>query len=65
MEEEHKHSKANPCISLNRRFSVTEKFKVIKYAEENSLHAASNLYGISRQAIRYWIWEKWRAQEGN
>ena len=58
MEEENTHSKANPCISFNRRFSVDEKLKVIKYAEENNLHAASNLYGISRQAIRYWIWEK-------
>ena len=58
MEEEDKHSKANPCISFNRRFSVAEKLKVIKYAEENSLHVALNLYGISRQAIRYWIREK-------
>ena len=58
MEEEDKHSKANPCISFNRRFYVAEKLKVIKYAGENSLHAASNLYGISRQAIRYWIREK-------
>ena len=32
MEEEDKHSKANPCISFNRRFSVAEKLKVIKYA---------------------------------
>ena len=58
MEEEDKHSKVNPWISFNRRFSVAEKLKVIKYAEENSLHAATNLYGISRQAIRYWIREK-------
>ena len=58
MEEEDKHSKANLCISFNRRFSVAEKLKVIKHAEENSLHAASNLYGISRQAIRYRIREK-------
>ena len=58
IEEEEKHSKANPCISFDRRFYVAEKLKVIKYAEENSLHAASNLYGISSQAIRYWIWEK-------
>ena len=58
MEEEDKHSKANPWISFNRRFSAAEKLKVIKYAEENSIHAASNLYGISRQAIRYWIQEK-------
>ena len=58
MEEEDKHSKANSCISFNRRFTVAEKLKVIKYAEENSLHDASDLYGISRQAIRYWIQEK-------
>ena len=58
MEEEDKHSKVNPWISFNRRFSVAEKLKVIKYTEENSLHAASNLYGISRKAIRYWIRDK-------
>ena len=58
MEEEEKNSKANSCISFNRRFSVAEKLKVIKYAKENTLHAASNLYGISRQAIRFWIREK-------
>ena len=34
------------------------EIKTIEYAEERSIHAASNYYGVSRLTIRYWIKEK-------
>ena len=56
MEEEK--IKEKPHTSFNRRLSVAEKLKIIKYVEENSIHASSNLYGLSRTIIRYWMKEK-------
>ena len=51
--EEEKIPKQNPHLSFNRRLSDAEKLKIIKYAEEISIHASSNLYGVSRTIIRY------------
>ena len=47
----------NVYSSFNTRFWIAEnKLKIIKEAEKKSVHAAaSNLFGISRKAIRYWI----------
>ena len=58
IEEEKKISKTKSTISFNRRLSVAEKLIIIKYAEERSIHAASNYYGVSRLTLRYWIKEK-------
>ena len=55
MEEEDKHDKPKSYTFFNIRFLINEKFKTIKYAEENNLHAESNIYGIFRKAIRYWL----------
>ena len=38
--------KKNSTISFNRRLSVAEKLKTFKYAEERSIHAASNLWSF-------------------
>ena len=38
--------------------SVFKKLKTIKYAEERSILAASNNYGVSRSTLGYWIKEK-------
>ena len=55
MTEEEKIPMHKPNTAFNRRLSVAEKLKIIKYAEENSIHASSNLYGVSRTIIRYWM----------
>ena len=52
--EEEKISRQKHDTSFNRRLSIAEKLKIIKYAE-NSIHASSNLYGVSRTIIRYWV----------
>ena len=56
--QEEKIPKQKPHASFNRRLSVAEKLNIIKYAEENSIHASSNLYGVSRTIIRYWMKQK-------
>ena len=56
--EEEKIPNQKPDTSFNRRLSVAEKLEIIKYAEENSIHASSNLYDVSITIIRYWIKEK-------
>ena len=56
--EEEKIPNQKPDTSFNRRLSVAEKLEIIKYPEENSIHALSNLYDVSITIIRYWIKEK-------
>ena len=56
--EEENIPKQKPYTSFNRWLSVAEKLKIIKFAEENNIHASSNLYGVSRTIIRYWMEEK-------
>ena len=56
--EEEKIPKQKPPTCFNRRLSISEKLKIIKYAEENSIRASSNLYGVSRIIIKYWIKER-------
>ena len=46
--EEEKIPKQKPDTSFNRRLSVDEKLKIIKCAEENSIHGSSKLSGVSR-----------------
>ena len=58
MEEEDKHDKPKSYTSFNRRIWIAEKFRIIKYAEESNLHAASSLFDISRKAIQYRIQQK-------
>ena len=55
MKEEEKFSKMNYTVSFNRRLSVAEKLRFIKYAEENIIHVASNYYEVSKTRVRYWI----------
>ena len=56
--EEEKIPKHKPHTSFNRRLSVAERLKIIKYTEEIFIHASSNLYGVSRTIIRYRMKEK-------
>ena len=42
-------------VSFIRKPSGAEELKIIKYAEERNIHAASNYYRVSRPTIRYWI----------
>ena len=49
---------AKAKTSLNTRFSIAKKLKIIKDAEEKSLHAEFNLYKISLKEIQYWIQQK-------
>ena len=58
MDEEEKIPKMYFTVSFDRRLSVAEKLKVIKYTEERGIHAVTNYYNVSRPAIRYWIKEK-------
>ena len=58
MKEEDKIPKKNSTVSFNIMQSVFKKLKIINYAEEISIHAASNHYGVSRPTIWYWIKEK-------
>ena len=48
-EEEYKHDKPKAYTSFNTRFWIADRLKIIKYAEEKSLHAASNLYWYQRK----------------
>ena len=43
-EEEYKHDKPKVYTSFNTRFWIADKLKIIKYVEEKSFHAASDLY---------------------
>ena len=52
---EEKNPKMNSTVSFKGRLSAVEKLKMIKYAEERSIHTASNYYGVSRYTKRYWI----------
>ena len=47
----------NSTVSFNRRLSVAEKLRIIKYTEK-SIHAAFNYYRVPRPTIKYWIKEK-------
>ena len=58
--DEEKITKKNSKVSFNRRLSVAEELKYIKYAEERIIYAESNYFGVSRPTIRYWIKENWR-----
>ena len=42
MEEKEKILQESFTVYLNRRISVVEKLKIIKYAEERNIQAASN-----------------------
>ena len=47
--------KPKAYTSFNRRFLITEKLRIIKYAEENSIYAASNI-NIAYHKKQYNIW---------
>ena len=42
----------NSIVSFNRRLSVAENLKIIKYAEEKRIHVVSNYFGVSKPTIR-------------
>ena len=59
MRDEYKKDKPKAYTSFNTRFLITDKNpKLLKMLKKKSLHAASDLYGISRKALRYWIQQK-------
>ena len=47
-------TKMNSTISFNRRLSVDDELKYIKYAEEISIHVAFNYNEVFGHTIRYW-----------
>ena len=47
--------KENSEVSFNRRLSVTERLKFIKYTLERSIYSVYNYYRVSRPIIRYYI----------
>ena len=51
MDEEKIHMK-NSTVFFNSRLSVAKKLIIIKYAEERSIHTATNNYEISKSTIR-------------
>ena len=52
MEKKEKIPKKNFLISFERRLSVAEKLKIIKYAEKRIIHVASNYYEVSIPTIK-------------
>ena len=57
MEKKEKIPKKNSSVSYERRLSVAEKLKIIKYTEKRIIHVASNYYEVSIPKIKYRIKE--------
>ena len=41
-----------------RSYSIDLKLEILRYAEANSIHAASKKYKVDRNSIRDWKWKK-------
>ena len=56
--KELKQKESLPHIKVKNKYSIKDKLKFIKLAEETSIHKVAEKYSIDRKSIREWISQK-------
>ena len=56
--KELKQKESLPHIKVKNKYSIKDKLKYIKLAEETSIHKVAEKYSIDRKSIREWISQK-------